>query len=45
MVSDILKKLGALLNRGIASEAEVVYLMSAIRKILEQQQAKGHTDT
>jgi hypothetical protein len=38
MIPNILKKLETLLNRGIASEVEVVYLMSGIRKLLEQQQ-------
>lgn len=40
MIPDILKKLEALLNKGIAAETEVVYLMSGTRKLLEQQQAK-----
>ena len=40
MRADILKKLETLLTKGITSEAEVVYLMSAVRKLLEQQQAK-----
>ncbi len=36
----ILKKLELLLNKGISSELEVVYLMSGLRKLLEQQRAK-----
>jgi hypothetical protein len=36
----IIGKLGTLLERGIATEAEAVYFMAAIRKLLEQQQAK-----
>jgi hypothetical protein len=42
MIPDILKKLEALLKRGVASEAEAVYLMTGIRKLLEQQQAAQH---
>lgn len=40
MIPNILKKLAALLNVGITDEAKVVYLMSGVRKLLEQQQAK-----
>jgi hypothetical protein len=40
MIRDILKKLETLLNSGITAETEVVYLMSGLRKLLEQQQAK-----
>jgi hypothetical protein len=40
MKPDILKKLQTLLNAGIANEAEVVYLMSRVRNLLEQQQGK-----
>lgn len=36
----ILTKLEPLLNKGISSEIEVVYLMSGLRKLLEQQKAK-----
>src|ERR1700688_2050020 len=37
---DIIKKLEVLLGAGITTETQVVYLMVAIRKLLEQQQAK-----
>jgi hypothetical protein len=40
MIPDIVRKLEALLNKGVTAEAEVVYLMSGLRKLLEQQQAK-----
>jgi hypothetical protein len=40
MEKDILKKLEALLSSGITSEAEAVYMMSALRKLLEKQQVK-----
>jgi hypothetical protein len=40
MRPDILKKLETLLNSGITAEAEVVYLTSGLRRLLEQQQAK-----
>jgi hypothetical protein len=41
MMPDTLKKkLEALLKGGISDEANVVYLMSGIRKLLEQQEAK-----
>lgn len=35
-----LKKLAALLHVGITDEAQVIYLMSGVRKLLEQQQTK-----
>jgi hypothetical protein len=35
----ILKKLETLLNNGITTEIEIVYLMSGLRKLIEQQQA------
>ena len=38
--SAMLTKLGLLLAHGIRSEAEAVYLMAGVRKLLEQQQAK-----
>jgi hypothetical protein len=40
MIPDILRKMETLLNTGITTEPEVVYLMPGIRKLLEQQQAK-----
>lgn len=40
MIPDILKKLEPLLNKGISSEIEVVYLMSRLRMLLEQQQVE-----
>jgi hypothetical protein len=40
MIPNILRKLETLLNTGITAETEVVYLMSGLRKLLEQQQAK-----
>ncbi len=40
MTADIIKKLTALLTKGIETEAEVVYLLVGIRKLLEQQDAK-----
>jgi hypothetical protein len=45
MTPDILKKLTALLSAGITDEVQVVYLMSGIRKILEQQKAKNSIST
>jgi len=41
MRQDIIRKLKGELSSGITTENQVVYLMAAIRKILEQQQAKG----
>jgi hypothetical protein len=40
MEPEILRKLGALLREGIEGEPQAVYLMAAIRKLLEQQGAK-----
>jgi hypothetical protein len=40
MQQDIIRKLEAELRSGITTEVQVVYLMAAIRKLLEQQQAK-----
>lgn len=40
MEPEILRKLGALLREGIKGEPQAVYLMAAIRKLLEQQGAK-----
>ena len=40
MEPEILRKLGTLLREGINSEPQAVYLMVAIRKLLEQQGAK-----
>jgi len=40
MTSDIITKLGRELRTGITTEAQVVYLMAAVRKLLEQQEAK-----
>jgi hypothetical protein len=40
MTKDIIRKLEAELYAGIATEAQVLYLMSGLRKLLEQQQAK-----
>lgn len=40
MEPEILRKLGTLLREGINSETQAVYLMAAIRKLLEQQGAK-----
>jgi hypothetical protein len=37
MEPEILRKLGTLLREGINSEPQAVYLMAAIRKLLEQQ--------
>jgi hypothetical protein len=37
---DIIKKLKTLLSVGGTTEAEAVYLMVAVRKLLEQHQAK-----
>ncbi|MBI1955641.1 MAG: hypothetical protein HYS38_04540 [Acidobacteria bacterium] len=37
---DIIRKLEAELNGGITTEPQVVYLMTGLRKLLEQQQAK-----
>jgi hypothetical protein len=45
MIPNILRKLETLLNTGITAETEVVYLMSGLRKLLEQQQAKNSTNT
>jgi hypothetical protein len=39
MIPQILEKLTALLNAGITTEAQAVYLLAAIRKIIEQEQA------
>ena len=41
MTNDIIRKLGTELNSGITTEAQVVYLMAGLRKLLEQQKAKG----
>jgi len=40
MEPEILRKLRVLLKAGVADEPQVVYLMAAIRKLLEQQGAK-----
>jgi hypothetical protein len=40
MTKDIIRKLEAELNAGITTEAQVVYLLTAVRKLLEQQGAK-----
>ncbi len=40
MEPEILRKLGALLRDGIEGEPQAVYLMAAIRKLLEQQGVK-----
>src|SRR6266481_1334841 len=40
MTADIIKKLTALLTKGIETEAQVVYLLVGVRKLLEQQDAK-----
>src|SRR3989338_4837864 len=40
MTKDIIRKLEAELKGGITTEAQVVYLMTGLRKLLEQQQAK-----
>ena len=40
MTNDIIRKLEAQLEGGITTEAQVVYLMTGLRKLLEQQQAK-----
>jgi hypothetical protein len=40
MNKDILRKLEAQLNKGITTEAEVVYTLTEIRKILEREKAK-----
>src|SRR5437763_7300734 len=40
MTSDILKKLKKELVTGITTEAQVVYLLAGVRKLLELQQAK-----
>jgi len=37
---DIIRKLEAELGRGITTQAQALYLMAGIRKLLEQQQAK-----
>jgi len=40
MTPDIIRKLTELLTKGIETEAQVVYLLVGVRKLLEQQQAK-----
>lgn len=40
MEPEIITKLGTLLRKGITTEAEAVYLLVELRKLLEQQQAK-----
>ena len=40
MTRDILERLDALLRSGIMDEAQVVYLMAGIRKLLERKEAK-----
>ena len=37
---DIIRKLEAELGRGITTQAQALYLMAGIRRLLEQQQAK-----
>lgn len=39
MIPQILEKLTALLNAGITTEVQTVYLLAAIRKIIEQEQS------
>jgi len=39
MIPQILEKLTALLSRGITTEPQAVYLLAAIRKIIEQEQS------
>lgn len=42
MVPDIIRKLSDEIDRGITTEAQVVYLLAGIRKMLEQQQAPDY---
>lgn len=44
MEQEIIRKLTEELNKGITTEAQVVYLLAEIRKLLERQQARDHSD-
>ena len=41
-VTSIIGKLDVLLNTGVTTEAQVVYLMAAVRKLLEQRPPDDH---
>lgn len=44
MIPDIITKLQAELSAGIKTEAQVIYLMAQIRKIIEQEQSEDEFD-